>query len=75
MSSDLKWKTSFPKNNFYYLIIIIMLATMTESCSEEGKVFTGLRWEELPPMPPLAGREVQPGLAGPLPGFPTTVCW
>lgn len=69
MSSDLKWKTSFPKNNFYYLIIIIMLVTMTESCSEEGKVFTGLRWEELPPMPPLAGREVQPGLAGPLAGI------
>lgn len=46
-----------------------MVALFTGSCAEREKEIAGIHWEELPKMPPVEGRTVQPGLAGPLAGM------
>ncbi len=45
-----------------------MLAVLTLSCENRDKGITALQWEEFPQMPPVDGKVVQPGLAGPVAG-------
>ncbi len=44
------------------------MAVVAVSCSDREKPITGFLQEELPPIPPVEGKLVQPGLAGPLAG-------
>ncbi len=46
-----------------------MVAFLAGSCTEREQEISGIRWEELPLMPPVEGKTVQPGLAGPVSGI------
>lgn len=49
--------------------MVTMTAVLTVSCDNREKEVTALQWEELPQMPPVEGKAVQPGVAGPVAGI------
>ena len=63
-----RWNLSFRKGSIHFFMMVTMAVFSAASCADRIQEVAGIRGVDLPVMPPVAGKAVQPGLAGPVAG-------